>query len=89
MREQRVNRNQRIAPKVQRPLAVVFGFALVVVALWLGSRGQWGGGDSAGRWVVFALLLAGVLAMTWTPASAAEDEDADESHEAHYSRSGR
>ncbi|MDQ1248614.1 MAG: hypothetical protein QG597_2987 [Actinomycetota bacterium] len=89
MRELEMNKKQRIGPKLQRPLAVVFGVALLVAGLAVGTRGPAGEGDTASRWVVFGLFLAGVLAMTWSPSRRVEDRDIAESPTAHYTRSSR
>lgn len=72
-----------------RTLAVISGLALVVAGIAVATQSQLGGIESVSRWLVFALLLSGVLAMTWSPAVPDHDEEESEIRSVHYMRSGR
>lgn len=89
MREQKVNRSQRVGPKVLRTLAVVSGLALIAAGIAVATQSQLGGIESVSRWLVFALLLSGVLAMTWSPATPEHDGEESEIQSVHYMGSGR
>lgn len=73
---------------MQRSLAVLVGCAMVVAGVVVAINSQAHAVSSIAGWVVFGLLLAGALAMTWSPSDSDEVDDVVGAEPVEFTRTG-